>query len=267
MDSASFFLTSMLFSLRMLRRDLRAGELGLLIVALVIAVAALTSVGFFTDRVAQGLGREANQLLGGDLVLVADHPLDPAYREEATRLGLRSVISTTFTSMVSKGEDAQLAGVKVVEDGHPLRGSMRIAPGLNLPDAPAAGIPAPGELWLDERLTSALGAQVGERVQVGASQFRVAGVLSFETDRGANFFSLLPRAVFNARDLPASQLIQPGSRAFYRLHLAGAPEVVTRFQGWATPRLQRGERLETVDNARPEVRTLPDRTERFLRFA
>ncbi|MDD3354061.1 FtsX-like permease family protein, partial [Zoogloea sp.] len=69
------------------------------------------------------------------------------------------------------------------------------------------------------------------------------------------------------RDLPASQLIQPGSRAFYRLHLAGAPEVVTRFQGWATPRLQRGERLETVDNARPEVRTLLDRTERFLRFA
>ena len=109
-------------SLRMLRRDLRAGELGLLLVALVIAVTSLTSVGFFTDRVAQALTREANQLLGGDLVLVADHALDPAYRTEADRRGLRSVVSATFTSMASLGEGAQLAGVKVVEDGHPLRG-------------------------------------------------------------------------------------------------------------------------------------------------
>ena len=120
-------------SLRMLRRDLRAGELGLLLVALVIAVASLTSVGFFTDRVAQALTREANQLLGGDLVLVADHTLDPAYRTEADRRGLRSAVSATFTSMASLGEGAQLAGVKVVESGHPLRGTVRLSPGIDQP--------------------------------------------------------------------------------------------------------------------------------------
>ncbi|MBP7628378.1 MAG: FtsX-like permease family protein [Zoogloea sp.] len=251
----------------MLRRDLKAGELGLLLVALIIAVTSLTSVGFFTDRVARALKLEANQLLGGDIVLVADHALKPEWRAEATRRGLRSVESASFTSMATVGEGAQLAGVKVVEDGHPLRGAIRIAPGLNQPDAPAPGIPARGELWLDERLASALGAKVGDVVGLGASRLRMAAVLSFESDRGANFFSLLPRLIINAADLPATQLIQPGSRAFYRLHVAGDPAEVARFETWAKGRLQRGESLETVDNARPEVRTVLDRAERFLRFA
>ncbi|TYC56207.1 FtsX-like permease family protein [Zoogloea oleivorans] len=254
-------------SLRMLRRDLRAGELGLLLIALVIAVTSLTSVGFFTDRVAQALTREANQLLGGDLVVVSDHPLNPVFRDEAGRRGLKSVVSSTFTSMASFGEGAQLAGVKVVEGGHPLRGAIRIAPGLNQPDAPAKGIPAPGELWLDERLASALGARPGDMIGLGASRLRMAAVLSFESDRGANFFSLLPRLVMNAADLPATSLIQPGSRVFYRLHVAGEIADVAGFEAWAKPKLQRGETLENVDNARPEVRSTLDRTERFLRFA
>ena len=257
----------MLLSLRMLRRDLKAGELGLLLVALIIAVTSLTSVGFFTDRVARALKLEANQLLGGDIVMVADHALNPEWRAEATRRGLRAVESASFTSMATVGEGAQLAGVKVVEDGHPLRGAIRIAPGLNQPDAPAPGIPARGELWLDERLASALGAKVGDVIGLGASRLRMAAVLSFESDRGANFFSLLPRLIINAADLPATQLIQPGSRAFYRLHVAGDPAEVARFEAWAKGRLQRGESLETVDNARPEVRTVLDRAERFLRFA
>ncbi|HQE38412.1 MAG TPA: ABC transporter permease, partial [Zoogloea sp.] len=254
-------------SLRMLRRDLRAGELGLLLVALIVAVASLTSVGFFTDRVAQALKYEANQLLGGDVVLVADHPLGPEWRAEAGRRGLQAVVSATFTSMASFGDGAQLAGVKVIEDGHPLRGAIRLAPGLNQPDAPAKGIPASGEVWLDERLASALGVRPGDVIGLGASRFRMAAVLSFESDRGANFFSLLPRLVINAVDLPATGLVQPGSRVFYRLHVAGAPAAVAAFESWAKPRLQRGESLETVDNARPEVRTVLDRSERFLRFA
>jgi len=251
----------------MLRRDLRAGELGLLLVALIVAVASLTSVGFFTDRVAQALKYEANQLLGGDIVLVADHPLGPEWRAEAGRRGLQAVVSATFTSMASFGDGAQLAGVKVIEDGHPLRGAIRLAPGLNQPDAPAKGIPASGEVWLDERIASALGARPGDVIGLGASRFRMAAVLSFESDRGANFFSLLPRLVINAVDLPATGLVQPGSRVFYRLHVAGAPAAVAAFESWAKPRLQRGESLETVDNARPEVRTVLDRSERFLRFA
>jgi putative ABC transport system permease protein len=256
----------MLLSLRMLRRDLKAGELGLLLVALIIAVTSLTSVGFFTDRVARALKLEANQLLGGDIVLVADHALKPEWRAEATRRGLRAWRAPASPAWrpSARGPAGRRQGGR---RRPPAAGSIRIAPGLNQPDAPAPGIPARGELWLDERLASALGAKVGDVVGLGASRLRMAAVLSFESDRGANFFSLLPRLIINAADLPATQLIQPGSRAFYRLHVAGDPAEVARFETWAKGRLQRGESLETVDNARPEVRTVLDRAERFLRFA
>lgn len=251
----------------MMLRDLRAGELHLLGLAIVIAVASLTSVGFLADRVGRGLDREANQLLGGDLLLRADHPWDDGFVAEAQRRGLRVVDTVLFTSMVSSGEGAQLAGVKAVEPGYPLRGSIRIAPGPNRADAVADRVPERGEVWLDERLFAALGVEAGDTVGLGQLEFRVGAMVSFESDRGANFFSLLPRALFNAADLPATGLLIEGSRATWRLHLAGDAEAVGGFERWAKPRLERGQRIESIENARPEVRASLDQAQRFLRLA
>lgn len=257
----------MRMSWTMLLRDLRAGELRLLGIAMLVAVASLTSVSFFTDRVQQSLSREANQLLGGDLLLIADHPWKPEFADEARRLGLQALTSTTFTSMARSAGSAQLSGVKAVEPGYPLRGVLRTAPGLNQQDAEVRGIPERGEVWLDERLTAALGVKRGDAVQLGNARFTVGAVLTFESDRGVNFFSFLPRLMMNAGDLTATGLIQVGSRVTYRLHIAGAPQAVEAFQAWAKPRLGRGESLEDINNARPEVRNALDRAQRFLRLA
>ncbi|HJV26149.1 MAG TPA: FtsX-like permease family protein [Aromatoleum sp.] len=254
-------------ALRMVLRDLRAGELHLLGLAIVVAVAALTSVGFLGDRVSRALDREANQLLGGDLLLRADHPWSGEITAEARRRDLGVVGSILFTSMVSSESGAQLAAVKVVDSGYPLRGSVRIAKGPNQPDVVAGRVPERGEVWLDERLLSGLGVSVGERVGLGELEFRVGGMVTFESDRGANFFSLLPRAMFNAADLPASGLLVQGSRATWRLHLAGSPDAIAGFEAWTKGHLGRGEAIETIENARPEVRTALDQAQRFLRLA
>ena len=242
----------------------RAGELGLLLVALIIAVTSLTSVGFFTDRVARALKLEANQLLGGDVVLVADHALKPEWRAEATRRGLRAV-------------ERQLH-----QHGHPRQGprwpasrwsrtaircggAIRIAPGLNQPDAPAPGIPARGELWLDERLASALGRRWATRWGWGLTLPDGRGA-QLRVGPGANFFSLLPRLIINAADPPATQLIQPGSRPSI---VSTWPAIRPRWRASrpgpgppATGREPRDRRQRP-----PEVRTVLDRAERFLRFA
>lgn len=260
-------MTTFLLALRMMLRDLRAGELHLLGLAIVIAVASLTSVGFLADRVVRGLDRDANQLLGGDLLLRADRAWDEAFEVEAARRGLRSVGTVLFTSMVSADEATELAAVKVVEPGYPLRGGMRIAPARNQPDRVATAVPQPGDIWLDERLISMLGLSVGDHVEIGHLTLRVAAVITFEADRGANFFSLLPRAIFNAADLPASGLLIEGSRATWRLHLAGESAAVEDFATWARDRLGRGQSIESVENARPEVRTALDQIQRFLRLA
>ncbi|HRP96172.1 MAG TPA: ABC transporter permease, partial [Rhodocyclaceae bacterium] len=152
---------------RMMTRDLRAGELHLLGLAIVLAVASLTSVGFLADRVARGLDREANQLLGGDLLLRADRPWARTFHDEARGRGLAVVDTVLFTSMVSTADEAQLAGVKVVGAGYPLRGTLRIASAPNRPDEVAERVPAAGEVWLDERLFATLGVAVGDTVGLG----------------------------------------------------------------------------------------------------
>ena len=256
------------FALRLLRRDARAGELHLLVAALVVAVAALTTVGFFADRVRQSLAREANQLLGADLLLTADHPWPVRLVADAHEHGLAVAETRTFPSMVSLGQGdsrrAQLAEIKAVSTGYPLRGSLRIAPQRNAADAVASGIPAAGTIWIDERLAAALPAGVGDLLSVGQHPLRVSAILTLEPDRGVNFFSVAPRLLMDIGDLAATGLIQPGSRIAYRLLLAGEVDVVRLFRKGVEKSLARGERIEDTENARPEIRAALDRAQKFL---
>ena len=251
----------------MLARDWRAGELMVLGIALMLAVAALTSVGFLTDRVEQALKLESHQLLGGDLLLTADHPWPDRFRQEATTRGLRQAESVTFPSMVSLGNAALLAEIKAVSIGYPLRGSLRTAPVLNALDSETARVPQAGEAWPDERLATTLSLAAGTSLALGRIAVVSGPVLTLEPDRGMNVFALAPRLMINLADLPATGLIQSGSRVSYRLHLAGQATTVAEFEAWARMQLGRGERIESLDNARPEIRNVTERAQRFLRLA
>ena len=250
--------------LRMLSRDWRAGELRILAIALVIAVASVTSVAFFADRVRQALTREAHQLLGADVVLIADHSWTPEIRDEAGRRGLRRAENTTFISMARRGAQAHLAGIKAVSDAYPLRGTLRTAPALNVPDAPAGGVPRPGSVWVDERLALALDAKVGDAIELGQATFRVGAVLTLEPDRGASFFNIAPRLMMHRDDVAQTGLIQPGSRVWYYLLVAGERAAVDGFEAWVTPRLARGQSLQSLANARPEIRVGLERAQKFI---
>jgi len=260
--------TTLRLALRMLARDWRAGELRVLALALLIAVASVTSVSFFADRVRQGLTREAHQLLGGDMLMAGDQPWKPEVITEAKRRGLAVAQSTNFISMAQSVSGAEpkslLTGAKAVTESYPLRGKLRIAPRLNAPDAIAASGPGPGTVWLDERLTSALAADAGSKVRLGNAEFTVAAVLTLEPDRGANFFNIAPRLMMNAADVASTGLIQTGSRVTYQVLVAGERKDVNDFEAWAKPRLERGQRIESLENARPEVRASLDRAQSFL---
>lgn len=255
------------FSWRLLGRELRSGELRLLFAALVVAVAAVTAVGFFGDRVRQGLQHEAQQMMGGDLLVTSDHPLPEGYREEARRHRLRIAETLVFPSMVMAGGQAQLADIKAVSGSYPLRGSLgRILHGEEVSRETGRG-PEAGTVWLDERLASALGVRAGETLGVGGAMLPVAAILTREPDRGVNFFSLAPRLMMHLDDIGATGLIQFGARIRYTLMLAGDERDVAAYRKWLDRQLARGERVEDAGNARPEIRSILDRSERFLGLA
>ncbi|MGB5080308.1 MAG: FtsX-like permease family protein [Burkholderiales bacterium] len=251
-------------ALRMLLRDWRAGELRVLALALVLAVGSVSSVAFFADRVRQALTREAHQVLGADVLLSADHAWPAEFRDEIGRRGLARAESVGFASMARSGDQALLTAVKAVTPGYPLRGKLRIAPGLNAPDEEAGAVPERGSAWLDERLMAALRVRPGDMLELGEARFRVAAVLTLEPDRGVSFMNFAPRLMIRLDDLPATGLVQPGSRIRYQLLVAGEREQAGEFERWAKARLGRGERIDSLDNARPEVRAGLDRAQNFL---
>jgi putative ABC transport system permease protein len=254
-------------ALRALRRDWQSGELRVLAIALLIAVASVAAVGFFTDRIQQAMERKASELLGADEVVSAPNPIQALLTDEARRRGLRVAETLGFRSVVLAGDLTQLAEVKAVGPAYPLRGILQISDRPFDPPRAIDTIPAPGQVWLDERLLQVLDLQVGDTVHLGSREFRIGAVLAYEPDRAGDLFSIAPRLMMNLADIPSTQLVQPGSRVEYRLLLAGEPAALVAFNTWAQSRLATGEKLQGVRDARAELRTALERAQRFLSLA
>jgi putative ABC transport system permease protein len=266
---------------RMTGRDWRAGELTLLVLALVLAVAALTSVGFLADRLRQGLERDARQMLGADFVVRADHPVDPSFVEKARALGLRTATTAIFPSMIGATAEAapggtppggdppsRLAAVKAVSPGYPLRGAVEIRPAPGGAVRKAAAAPAPGTVWADPALLDALHLRIGDTVRVGQRTFTVAAAIVREMDRGFSFVNFSPRLMMRADELASTGLAGYGSRVTYRLLVAGDDQAVERFAAYAHARVDggrlRGVGLESLQEGQPQVRQTLDRARHFL---
>ena len=254
-------------ALRGLVRDWRAGELRLIAAAIVVAVASLSSVGFFTDRVARALELQASELLGADMVVSSTAPIHPQLIGAARKDGLQTARTVEFHSVAVAGAKLQLAEVKAVERGYPIRGRLRVSARLYAPDHAVGTIPAPGSVWLDSRLMQSLGISVGDDISLGRSTFRVARVLVYEPDRGGDLFSIAPRLLMNFADLPATRLLQPGSRADYKLLLGGTTSALQSFRKQLKSRHDADLRVLSVRNERPRMRTALDRAEQFLGLA
>lgn len=253
---------------RLLRRDWRAGELRVLALALVVAVASVTSVGFFTDRVRLALAGQANALLGGDLVIEADHPLPHDYRNRAGALRLAQVETLEFPTMALSATAAQLVALKAVSPGYPLRGELRIAATPFAPDRVASGIPAPGTVWVEARVLTALGLAVGDELMLGSQRLRIAAVLTVEPARASgSVFNVAPRVMMRSDEVTATGLVTPVSRVRYQLLMAGPAVTIERLRQALEPWLGRGERIQGIVDARPEIRTALDRADRFLNLA
>jgi putative ABC transport system permease protein len=255
------------FALRTLGREWRSGELGVLLVALTVAVAALTGVGFLVGRVATAVDLQAAEVLAADLRLGSPQPIDQKYMDEAKRRGLNTARSTAILSVVFNGEQSQLTNLRAVGQGYPLRGKVFIADEPFAQGVEASGVPPRGEIWPDSRLLAAIDARVGSQLTIGAGTFRVSRVLISRPDQSGTFSELAPSLLMNVADIPATQLIQPGSRVSYRMLFAGERERIDQFKSWLLANKKRSERLLDITQESPQIKNAVERAGRFLSLA
>jgi putative ABC transport system permease protein len=261
------FVDAARLSFRLLKREWRAGELRVLLAALVVTVASITAVSLFTDRMERAMEMGANELLAGDLLVMSSEPIGAELEEEAIDRGLGTARLLSFRSVTVAGDRFQLAAVKAVNDGYPLRGELRVSDAPFTSDELTTNIPAPGDVWVDPRLLGILGIAVGDELELGARRFLISKVLSYEPDRGGDLFSIAPRLLMNLADVPSTELVQRGSRVRHRLVFAGPQPTIDAFRTWLSQRLKIQERIQGVRDARPELRTALERANQFLGLA
>ncbi len=255
---------SICFAMRMLRREWRSGELGVLLLALTVAVAALTGVGFLVSRIRAAVALQATQVLAADLRVDSSRPIAKADFAEAHQDGLRSARTADMLSVVFDGQRSELADIYAVTSAYPLRGRVLVAGQPFARGEPAGGVPPPGVIWLDSRLLAALGAHVGSQVSVGAAALRVGRVLISRPDQGGTFTGLVPSLLMNAADLPRTRLIQPGSRVRYSALFAGHRAPIKAFKTWLEAHLSPAAHLRDIAEASPQIESAVERASRFL---
>lgn len=284
MPSRSRLRGDVALALRLLRGDWHRGELAVLAAALVLAVASVATVGLFADRVARGLAVQADRLLGADLMVSGDRPLPARLAGEARSLGLATTPVVRFNSMIQRkdGGPAVLTDVKAIAAGYPLRGAIAfVTAGGARSGAPAGAasppgnetgggsIPAPGEVWIDRHLADRLDAHRGTVIAVGDATLDVAAIFAREPEVAGIVFAPAPKLLLNAADLDATKLLQPGTRASFRLMVAARDDraALDRYRTWLARTIVAGERVDTVGDLRPELRQTLDRAGRFLGLA
>jgi putative ABC transport system permease protein len=253
--------------MRTLMREWRSGELGVLVLAITVSVAALTGVGFLVDRISIAVDNQAGEVLAADLVLESGQPIDETATGEAQKRGLQVARKTGLFSVVFKGDASQLTSLRAVSEGYPLRGKVKLsAEPFGTPETVIA-VPERGEVWPESRLAVALGAAVGDDLAIGARTFRVSRILISRPDQRATFLELAPSLLMNDADLPSTQLIQPGSRMRYSRLFAGERDDVITFKDWLETNKKPNEEIEDVEDSAPQIKSAIDRSARFLQIA
>ena len=252
------------FAIRGFGRELRSGEVIVLLTAVALAVGVLTAVGFLTDRIGKAVARQANEVLAADLRLRSQEPVPENWHDAALQYNLKIAETQTFPSVVFAGDLSALATIKAVSGTYPLRGAVRISDTLFGEQRTVDSIPPRGEVWADGAFLARVNADVGDQVLVGETSMLVSAVLTYRPDQSVGFASLAPSLLVNIADIPDTKLIGEGSRVGYALLVAGNLDDVDEFYAAIEDELPDAIRASNREESSERAYNAADRAQRFL---
>lgn len=260
---------------RLLCRELRAGQLSIIALALTLAVCVATVISVFSGRLDSGMLTKSTEILGADLRIQSSQEIPVIYQTKAKELGLLTSTTLSFPSVVMANDNMSLAAVKAVDQAYPLKGEVVISN-----DPFSAGYqtkrgPKQGEVWLESRLLALLNISIGDKVEVGRSSFIVSAVINTESDRGGNFYSLSPRLMMHLSDISEAGLIQAGSRVNWRLLIASpngwllakSNDTIDAYKQWLNPQLTPNQRIESLSDNNQALSAALAKARQYLSLA
>ena len=258
---------------KLLWRDWKGGQLNLVVSALILAVMVVTAVSLFADRVERGLNQQITSFLASDLTVRGGIEITQDFRDKADELDLQTADLALFRSMVFAGDNNHLASVKAVANAYPLRGEIELSDDLDIGNlSKRSSGPSQGEAWVEARLFNLLDIQIGDKIEVGYLSLTVTHLIVNEPDRGTGFTAAGARVMMSIDDLPASQLVRPGSRIGYRFLMSGADDDIESYKSWYKQREEalkssselKHFRLVTPENAEEQLADAMQRGRAFL---
>lgn len=254
------------FALKQLWREWKAGELYILVAALLIAISSHTAIGFFTDRIEKAMELKSRDLLGGDLIIKSPEPVPSEWIETAEKHDLKIAQTQQFSSVVINKDVLLLVSVKSVNDQYPLKGHLKVTDTLYGSEEAVKQGPKPGEIWVEARVMNALQLQIASSLTLGSAEFKLTKIITQEPDRG-NFYSFTPRVMINQNDLQKTEILQPGSRVSYNYLFAGSEADVGQFKLWLQAKLTPRQEIIDLQTERPSVSNALDKAQQYMGLA
>jgi len=254
-------------ALKLFAREFRRGELTVISAAIALAVLTVLTLSMVTDRIAQSIAQKSSAFIAADRVLASSHAIDTAFIERAKSQNLQTAQMVYFDTMLFANDEMQFSSVKAASDAYPLKGQLKVKNTLLGETVIANGGPNPGNVWLSESVFYSLNIDIGSQVELGAALFNVEKVIVEEPDAPFNVFSSSRRVLINIADVPKTEVVQPGSRVFYRQLYAGSEDDINSFYDWLKPQMKENQQWYGVKDRQSPISNSLNRAESFLLLA
>lgn len=254
-------------ALKLFSREFRRGELTVISAAIALAVLTVLTLSMVTERIAQSIAQKSSAFIAADRVLASNHAIEPSFIARGAQENLQTAQMVYFDTMLFANEDMQFSSVKAASDSYPLKGELKVKSSLTGATEVASGAPSPGNVWLSESVFYSLNINIGDQVELGAALFNAEKVVVEEPDAPFNVFSSSRRVLINIEDVAKTQVIQPGSRVFYRQLYAGEEADINRFYDWLKPQLKENQQWYGVKDRQSPISNSLNRAESFLLLA
>lgn len=277
----SFFMANWVKqSIRLLKHELKRGELTIIVLAIALGVASVFSLAGFSGKIKQALLNESTSFIAADRVLqtsrkiaLQDNITQPialsrdAITHKSQQLNINQAQQVLMSSMVFAGDVMALVEIQAISSSYPLRGELLVNYSSNENELIVVNAPDLGTVFIEEKLLSLLEVAIGDVIDIGESSFVIKAVAKQIPDASFSVFTSGVKVIINIADLDKTQLVQPGSRLTYKYLFSGDVDAIKALTAWLEPKLNDSQRWFDIQSKQSPLANALNKAEKYLSLA